>query len=407
MRGKQYKMVKKQRLLIVASVLLTVLMLSGCGSDSSSDTPSFKFISDNDTGYDTSATEKEPEKAPQNTVNIKMVGDILLHEKVVSSGTKDDGTYDFNAIFSDLCSEIKSADVSIANQEVILGGAEIGISGYPCFNGPFEVGDALVNAGFDVVTHATNHALDKGKAGIVNCMNFWETEHPEIKYLGINKSAESQNEVYIRTENGIKIAFLNYTYGTNGITAPDDMPYCVNYLDENKVISDITYAEEHADFTVVIPHWGTEYIHSADQSQEYWADLFTKYGADLIIGAHPHVIEPVEWITSGNNKALVYYSLGNFVSCTAESGQGKCDRMLGAMADVTIEMTEGKAQIKEFNVIPLVTHIEDGFGGITVVKLNDYTEEMALRSYTNQIDSTFSLEYIKTLANDVFGELVK
>ena len=172
------------------------------------------------------------------TVKIVMVGDILLHSRVEEAAMDANGNYNFDFIFANMKSEIAAADIAIVNEEVILGGKELGISGYPSFNAPWEVGDALINAGFDVVCHATNHALDKGKNGITNTLSYWE-KHPEITVVGINKSAQEREAVTIIEKNGIRIAILNYTYGTNGISMPKDMPYAVNLLDADKVNNNI------------------------------------------------------------------------------------------------------------------------------------------------------------------------
>ncbi len=138
---------------------------------------------------ETETQYEEPVQQIQ-SVNIKMVGDVLLHTPVSDSGKMDDGTYNYDHLFANVKSDIESAYIAIANQEVILGGRDLGLSGNPAFNGAFEVGDSLVNSGFDVILHATNHALDKGKQGIINCINYWRTNHPEISFLGINDSSE-------------------------------------------------------------------------------------------------------------------------------------------------------------------------------------------------------------------------
>lgn len=336
----------------------------------------------------------------EETVTLFMVGDVLLHERVVESGLRDDGSYNFDHFFRNVKEDIEKADIAIVNQEVILGGAPLGISGYPNFNGPFEVGDALTDAGFDVVLHATNHALDRGSDGIMNCIGFWKTEHPEIAVLGINETAEEQNTVFVQTVNGMKIAILNYTYGTNGIPLPDGMPYAVNLLDEDTLTSDLKKAEEIADFTVVCPHWGTEYSHETDENQRYWANLMIENGADLIIGTHPHVIEPVE-IVGG---VPVYWSLGNYINSTAETGDGVADRMLGAAANVTLAKNGDKVVIRDYGVIPLVCHVADGTE-MTTYRLSDYTEALAAENGIMSSDSSFSLDYIKSLAQRIFGDL--
>ena len=362
---------------------------------------------------------QNPEAAAEPEITLVMVGDILLHTPVAESG-KGEAGYDFSAVFAPMKEEIEGADLALVNQEVILGGEELGISGYPNFNAPYELGDALADAGFDVVLHATNHALDKGKQGLLNCISFWQEEYPEIAVLGIHDSQEEQQEIYVYEQEGIRVAILNYTYGTNGIPLPSDMPYAVDMLERERVISDLQRARELSDFIIVCPHWGTEYVLEATQEQENWARLFSENGADLVLGTHPHVIEPIVWMgeeagdagagmdvggEADSGSTLVYYSLGNFVNWTSSSGNGIANRMVGGMAQVTIGLNgAGDAVIKSYNVEPLVCHLEPGFGGVTVYPLAEYTEELAGRNEIVKQDGNFSLEYCRNLAGEVFGK---
>lgn len=357
----------------------------------------------------TSTPTPEPTVAPTPTpkpeINLVMVGDMLMHERVVASGLQEDGSYNFDHLFLHVQEQIASADLALVNQETILGGTELGLSGYPCFNSPYELGVAEVEAGFDVILHGTNHTLDKGKRGVLNCINFWEETYPEIAWLGMNDSQEMQDEnIYVYEQNGIKIAILNYTYGTNGISTPVDMPYLVNYMEEEKVIADIQKAEEIADFTVVCPHWGNEYYLGVASSQQKWTDIFLEQGVDLVIGTHPHVIEPVEWVfDEEGHEMLVYYSLGNFVNGTSGTGAGVMNRCVGALADVTIGFDEnGEVAILEYEAIPLVCHIAEG-NEYTVWYLEDYTEELARENLIRSQDSSFSLENCKALVEQVLG----
>lgn len=345
--------------------------------------------------------ENEPE------ITIVMVGDILLHTPVAKSGVQADGSYDFDALFANVKDEIEAADLALVNQEVIIGGQELGITGYPCFNAPYELGDALVEAGFDVVLHATNHTLDKGKRGLTNCLSFWENHYPEIAVLGINESAQAQdNDIYVYEQEGMRVAILNYTYGTNGIPIPQGMPYAVNLLDEKKIAADIEKAKKQADFIIVCPHWGTEYRLTPSAEQQRWTEIFLKNGVDLVIGTHPHVIEPVEWVQDDNgNEMLVYYSLGNFVNWTSSSGKGIANRMVGGMAEVTLARdAEGEVFIKEYDIEPLVCHLTSGSNGVTTYLLSDYTDEMASQNAIIAQDSSFSSEYCRDLCEEVWGE---
>lgn len=340
-----------------------------------------------------------------NTLRLVMAGDILLHTRVSDSARLEDGTYDYNPIFAHTSELISSADLALVNEEVIIGGEELGVSGYPSFNAPYEVGDALVQNGFDVILHATNHAMDKGKKGLVNCMNFWEDNYPDISVLGIHDSAEDQQDIFYYEHNGIKIAILNYTYGTNGISLPGDMPWSVDLLEKDKVVADLTEAEQNADFTVVCPHWGTEYNLGVSEQQKKWAKIFVQNGADLIIGTHPHVIEPVEWYEDeeSGNSALIYYSIGNFVNWTSGSGSGAADRMVGGLADVTLKLDNDRVIIDEYTVHGLVCHLAEGMGNVTTYQIKDYTEELAYDNMMVRQDSHFSYEYCINLCNEVWS----
>lgn len=354
---------------------------------------------------------KEPDNDEQSSsINLIMVGDVLLHTPLEECYRQPDGTYDYSGMFSFTRDKISSADIALVNQEVIIGGEDLGVSGYPCFNAPYSVGDELVNTGFDVICHGTNHAMDKGKKGIVNCLDFWQQNYPSTTVLGIYDSAQNRDNVFIYEQNGIRLAILNYTYGTNGIELPSDMPFAVNLLKENQVRADIQYAEENADFTIVCPHWGTEYRLTPDSMQEKWTRIFMEEGVDLVIGTHPHVIEPVVELTdeATNHKMLVYYSLGNYINWTGSSGSGIANRMVGGMADVTISKdTNGNVFIEDYDVDALVTHLINETNGPTTYFLRDYSSELAASNAIRSQDSSFSYDYCINLCNEVWGEIWK
>ena len=391
--------------ILLALLLLIVLLVRGCwalthrpGEDK---TPADTVETLPEAQEQADAAPPEPQ---EQTISLIMVGDILLHTPLHESGLQPDGTYNYDHFFAHTKDLISSADLALVNQEVILGGTELGLSGYPAFNGAYEVGDALVKAGFDVILHATNHAVDKGEQGILNCLRFWQTNYPDIAVLGIHDSQERQDEIYIYEQDGVKIAILNYTYGTNGIAVPQ--PYEVDLLEEGRVISDLDRAEELADFTIVVPHWGTEYTHEVSASQERWTQVFLAHGADLVIGAHPHVIQPVEWVEDdAGHKMLVYYSLGNFINFTSDSGDGVRQRAVGAMATVTLSVENGDVAVSDYGVIPLVSHMVEGTGNPTVYPLSEYTEALAAESAMTQKDPGFTLDYCKQVCRDVFGAL--
>lgn len=333
-------------------------------------------------------------------VSISMVGDVLMHNPTLKSGLQEDGSYNYDHLFKNVKKHMENTDISLANQEVILGGTDLGISAYPAFNAPQELGDSLVQSGFNTILHATNHTLDKGEKGVDSALTYWKEKHPETTVLGIHESQEDRDQIYIFEKKGFKIAILNYTYGVNGNRIPEDRPYIVDLMDKSQMEKDIRKANELADYVIVCPHWGTEYVFEATDEQKEWTDFFLKQGVDLVIGTHPHVIEPVEWVEDGENKMLVFYSLGNFVSC-----QDKWYRMLGAMANVKLlKDADGNVTVTEYGVEPLVTHIA-GKTEYTTYYLKDYTEELAKKNKIRNVDSSFSVEKLKELSKEVFGDL--
>ena len=371
-------------------------------------TSQYKAFADNEVGNEVkNETAKEAkQKSKENELDLVMAGDVLLHTRLAYWSENGKGGYDFNPIFKLIKPIIKKADLAIVNQETILGGKELGVSGYPTFNGPYELGDAIANAGFDVVLQSNNHSLDRGKQGIYNCLNFWK-KYPKIKTVGINTSEAQKKKLCIYKKNGIKVAILNYTYGTNGILLPSGMPYAVNYLVKDEVINDIKRAEKEADFTIVCPHWGAEYYRGITDYQKTWSKIFVENGVDLVLGCHPHVIEPIKYVTDKKtgHKMLVYYSLGNFVNSTMSDGRVG-DRYVGGLAKVKLKRgTDNKVRIAKYGVKATVMHNGGTRFGSSIYPLTQYTEELAKKNVMKTQDYMFSLEFCKNICNEVWGKL--
>ncbi len=381
---KTMKKLKKIRLLSI--ILCLALILAACG----------KSEEQTSGGLDAAPAEIETQ-----TASMVVLGDNLMHMPVVNDGKQPDGSYDYSKIYSQLSQDIKGADIAVIGQETVLGGEELGLSGYPLFNSPQAVGENLVKEGFDVVLHASNHVMDRNTAGIEKTLEFWD-KYPEITVLGINESEEMQNTVKIIEQNGIIFALLNYTYGTNGIPLPQGKEYMVNLIDEDKIKQDIKSIRNKVDFVVVFPHWGNEYQMTSSPEQEDLAMKMCQWGADVIIGSHPHVIEPCEWIESDNgNRAVVYYSLGNFVSRQKET-----KNLLGAMA--SLEFTKhGDDKTVAAKFTPIVTHYNYNSADFVVYKLKDYTDEMAKSHGINLYDGTLSAEKFKKIYEGVIKEAPK
>lgn len=404
---------------LLITILLTTGVMTGCKGNTTDAvaTPSESTTeASQDATVDANANPTTPPVEEDEPVTITMtaIGDMLMHGSASFPAVQPDGSYNYDYLFANVLDEIQAADIAVVNQEVIFGGNEIGILGYPQFNVRTEQGDALSKAGFDVVLHATNHTMDQGANGVHNTINFWKNNHPDMTVLGIHESEESFNNITIKEVDGIKLALLNYTYGLNGFSLPADQPYLVNLMTDytkDKIIADMALAREMADFVVVFPHWGTEYVLTETAEEQQWAQFFADNGADLIIATHPHVIQPVKWIEgAGGNQTLVYYSLGNFVSI-----QYYNYNMLGGMAQVSITKDSTGTYISDYDMDFVVTHYTAGRAIATTYMLDDYTNELASQhailfepsqKYMNvNANYPFTVEGLKALAEQVCPEL--
>lgn len=361
-----------------------------------------KTTSFNPTATKSASVEKETEEQTTEPIKSKVslvaVGDNLIHNTLIAAGEQSDGTLDYNYFYDNIRDYIQAADIAVINQETMLGGSSFEYAGYPMFNTPWEVGEAAINAGFDVFTCATNHAMDVGSAGIEKELEFF-SNHPEVTHVGTYASEEDYNSITYLEKNNIKFALLNYTYGTNGISIPEDKPYIVKMLTEENVRKDITEARKNADFVIVFPHWGTENSHDVNEQQKKYVSIFSELGVDLVIGAHPHVLQKVEWVeneTTGK-KMLVYYSVGNFIS-----HQTSLNQMCGGMAEVTVERNGDDISITEAKLAPVIDYYTRSGSGykFSVYKISDYTDELA----ENQAQDGASVKYFTDLSKEVIDK---
>ncbi|WP_019414019.1 CapA family protein [Paenisporosarcina sp. TG20] len=264
------------------------------------------------------------------SVKLVAIGDILLHQAVYNDAATAEGTYDFSSMFLKVKPFLESADIAVANQETMIGGTELGLSSYPLFNSPYEIGDALKEVGIDIVTIANNHTLDKGEKGIINATNYWDSIG--MPYTGSFKSEKDRGIIRTVIKNGISFSFLSYSYGTNGLPVPLDKPYLINLIDLPLIKQDVENAKKISDVVVVSMHWGNEYETLPNQTQIDLANELSSMGVDIIIGHHPHVLQPIDWIErTDGSRTFVMYSLGNFLS--AQEG---LERLLGGIGGVEI-----------------------------------------------------------------------
>jgi poly-gamma-glutamate synthesis protein (capsule biosynthesis protein) len=326
------------------------LLFSGCAYDFSSfnhrlATTSVKTdqTAPKNISSSTSKTKKQ-KNTETSTVTLAAVGDILIHDTVYRDAQVT-SSYNFRPMFRQVRGEISSADIAFANQESMIGGEELGLSSYPQFNSPYGLADDLKWAEFDIVNLANNHTLDQGEQGIKNATNY--LDKIGLKYIGAARSASSSKKIKIIEKKDIKLSFLGYTYGTNGIPVPRGKDYLVNLIDQKQIQQDIAKAEKKSDLTVVSLHFGTQYQKQPNQIQKNLAKKLNQAGADIILGHHPHVLQPIEWVESENNKTLVAYSLGNFLS-----GQIGLERNIGGILKVDINKKDKKTTIGKVSFIP-------------------------------------------------------
>lgn len=302
----------------------------------------------NDDNNDVIASNKNENKEETYKVSMVMVGDNLIHSSIYNEANRNanyDG-YDFKPMITMIKDKVKGYDLAYYNQETILGGSEIGLSDYPTFNSPYEAGDAMLDAGFNIVSLATNHTIDRGEKAVLNSCEYWETKS-DVLTAGSYCSEEDRNEVKVMEKNNITYTMLNYTYGTNGIAIPNGKDYLVNVwpMDYNAdygvgyeafketVREDIERVRDKVDVLIVAMHWGVEYTHTPTKYQKDAAEFLASLGVDIVIGTHPHVVQPVEWI----DDTIVFYSLGNFISAQEQSDN--YNKMVGLMSSLDITKT--------------------------------------------------------------------
>lgn len=342
------------------------------------------------------------------SAKLVAVGDNLMHRSCTLSAKNADGTYDFTKHFANMADIFKAADLAVISQDTVLGGIELGATSTETgiFNTAVELADGMADAGINVVLAANNHIMDEGSAGLNTMMSYFSTKYPNITLLGVNNSREAKDEpVYVETNN-IKIAMINYSYGSNQTADLDASPYLLNQYDEDWLSDILKQAREEADFIIAFPFWGEQNSMDYTQEQERQAQFLANNGVDLIIGSYPHVVEPVKWITAENgDRTLVYYSLGNF-----QSIQNTVENMLGGQANVTISKEEDGTHISDYSLDFVVTHYEqressEYYDIVTTYPLADYTNDLAARhGMSVSGNEEFNLASLQGLSSQILSK---
>ncbi len=311
------------------------------------------------TAAPTASPSPTPEPSYTQQATLVAVGDVMMHSPQIPAGyDKATQTYNYDAFFSEVKAILSLGDWAVANLETPLAGKEAGYSGYPQFNAPAELADALKNAGFNIITTANNHSLDRREPGVIKTL-----EHLHAKGLipvGTAISPTDADKITIVTKNEISMAIMAYTYGTNGIPIPEGKDYLVSLIDEEKMIRDIARAREQGvDLVTIALHFGLEYQRQPNEQQKQLVDHLIQAGADIILGSHPHVVQPYQFIdTMGNDglmkRGLVIYSMGNFIS---NQTSGFKDYGVIFKVQITKQFPEKTIEIGMVEAIPTWVHI--------------------------------------------------
>lgn len=351
----------------------------------------------------------------ETSLSLVMVGDSLIHSCVYEDAKKHGGgnDYNFKSMLEYIKPIVKKFDLAYYNQETVLGGAELGLSSYPAFNSPYDIGDAMIDAGFNLVSLATNHTIDRGEKAVLNSRTYWNNQK-DVLAVGSYSSLEERDKVIIKEKNNISYTMLNYTYGTNGISIPEGKEYLVNVWPvsgnnpdsdtkyqnyKEQVKKDIEVVRDKVDVLIVAMHWGVEYTHNPTIYEKDAAKYLADLGVDIIIGTHPHVIQPVEWI----DDTIVFYSLGNFLS--GQQTVNNYNTMVGLMSSLTINKIkkDGKTIITIDNIEnDLIYNYHNNYNDFKLISfsselIDDYlpsykTVYNAYKDIVTKLDSNMSIK---------------
>ncbi len=303
----------------------------------------------------TSSKPKVVQQPPNpSELHLMAVGDIMMHEPQIVAGETANG-YNFDSFFEHIAHVLEPADFAFGNLETTLAGEAARYAGYPMFNAPDELADALKKANFDVITTANNHSLDRFEKGLLRTIE--QLDRVGLLHTGTFASPEERDQPLIIEKNDIKLGVLAYTYSTNGVPIPKGKPYVINMMDKPLMAADIMLAKQAGvDLVVIAIHFGPEYWTKPSDEQKQIVDFLFESGADIILGSHPHVVQPYEvreWLDDNGQprKGIVIYSLGNFIS-----NQRDKPRDIGGILSIKLRKQNGATSITEHEFIPTYVH---------------------------------------------------
>ena len=414
-------MKKTDRLITKISSVLLILSitagLSACKETAPDETVSEDTLGDGEVYFTMGETENSEEAEPvsgsgSGVIEMSIAGDYIIYDSMYSyaSTLTDDGSYDFKPMVRNLRKFTENCDLNYYNQETILAGDELEPSSYPAFVSPTEAGDAMLDLGFNLVSTATNHSLDGGEDGVLAQLKYWEKNSDKAFMTGTFSSREKRDEVHILECNGITYSMLSYTYATNGIPLPEGKEYLVNvwptdfeindpdmdveyHKYKEQVKKDVEAVRDKVDFLIVCMHSGVEYAVDESDYQRDMAKYLASLGVDLVIGTHPHVIQPAEYI----GDTLVYYSMGNLLC--AQMQDDYYNKVTSVLATMTIRKTDGSSG-KKVKIENVKNHLlysyynQATWADYCVVSFEDPQIEKFLPEYKDVYD-TYSKQFLK------------
>ena len=332
-----------------------------------------------------SSTPEMDEQKPI-TFTLTAIGDVMCHNtQYWDAYQKETNTYDFSYVFNDIKFDIQKGDIAVGSLETCFAGEERGYSNYPTFNSPDSLAYSLKDIGIDVLSTAGNHCLDMGFDGLSRTIDV--LNKADISHLGTYQTQEERDKILFKYTKGLKVAFINYTYGTNGIPVPSDKPYCVNLIDKDLIKKDIESAKsQDADVIVACMHWGTEYQTSANKEQEDLADFLFQNGVNVILGNHPHVLQPMEKRTvtledGSTQDGFIIYALGNFI-CDQNAENTRNSIILNL--SIT-KQVDGSITIDNVDYIPIYMYKDTSK---SVQKMKVLNIEKTLKLYESGTDTS-------------------
>ena len=350
-----------------------------------------------------SVPEPEPEPVVE-TLRFSATGDDLIHSPIYKQAARravNGQQYDFDYCYAQVAPFYAQQDINWINQETLCSD-ELEPSSYPCFSTPGDCARALYRAGIRVFSLSNNHTYDKGAAGLAATLRFWESMPEDVVTTGLWRGADDYSRIPLQTINGVTIAYLSYTEHTNGIPTSSSMPANVIYTSQTDVIEQqVRAAHQQADFVIVGVHWGVEDSHTIVDGQRTLAQQLADWGADVIVGTHPHVLQNAQWLSAADGRqTFVAYSLGNFLST-----QNRPDQLVGAILNLQLQKTtepDGTVQcaVLEPKLLPTVTHYDAGKSNVRTYLFRDYTQELAKQHGVRAKHSDFSLDTVQKIAQN-------